>query len=56
MGEYLWLTIVSPEQPDGVELLFEPSDHPAVSACKKAFFADDTYGNLIYIASMRETT
>lgn len=39
-GEYRWLTVVSPEQPDGVELLLEPSDHPAARAYKEALVAD----------------
>lgn len=39
-GEYLWLTVVSPEQPDGVELLLEPSTHPAVPPYRKALVAD----------------
>ena len=30
VGEFAWLTVVSPEQPDGVELLLEPANHPAV--------------------------
>ena len=29
MGEHRWLTVVSPEQADGTELLLEPSEHPA---------------------------
>lgn len=97
VGEHLWLTVVSPEQPDGVELLLEPSDHPAVPPYKEALVADgipalqfavddvqaeyerlrglgvtftqepthlgpattavfdDTCGNLVQIAAMRET-
>jgi catechol 2,3-dioxygenase-like lactoylglutathione lyase family enzyme len=39
-GEYLWLTVVSPDQPDGVELLLEPSAHPAVPPYKQALVAD----------------
>ena len=39
-GEFLWLTVVSPEEPDGVELLLEPSAHPAVPPYKKALVAD----------------
>lgn len=39
-GEFLWLTVVSPEDPDGVELLLEPSAHPAVPPYKKALVAD----------------
>jgi catechol 2,3-dioxygenase-like lactoylglutathione lyase family enzyme len=39
-GEFKWLTVVSPEDPDGVELLLEPSDHPAVRPFKEAIVAD----------------
>jgi len=30
IGENRWLTVVTSDQPDGTELLLEPSDHPAV--------------------------
>jgi catechol 2,3-dioxygenase-like lactoylglutathione lyase family enzyme len=40
MGEHSWLTVVSPEEPDGVELVLEPSDHPAVDPYKTALVAD----------------
>ncbi len=40
MGEHSWLTVVSPEDPDGVELVLEPSDHPAVGPYKTALVAD----------------
>ena len=40
LGEHRWLTVVSPEEPDGVELVLEPSDHPAVAPYKKALVAD----------------
>lgn len=29
VGDYRWLTVVSPDNPDGVELLLEPAAHPA---------------------------
>ena len=32
--------MVSPEDPDGVELVLEPSDHPAVGPYKDALVAD----------------
>ena len=96
VGADRWLTVVSPEAPDGVELLLEPSGHPAVKPFKEALVAagipfngfgvddvqaeyerlsalgvqfvqepadmgpvvaavfDDTCGNLIQIASMKE--
>lgn len=39
-GENRWLTVVSPDAPDGVELLLEPSGHPAVRPFKQALVAD----------------
>lgn len=40
VGEDRWLTVVSPAEPDGVELLLEPSGHPAVKPFKEALVAD----------------
>ena len=40
LGEHSWLTVVSPQEPDGVELVLEPSDHPAVAPFKRALVAD----------------
>lgn len=40
VGEYRWLTVVSPEQRDGVELLLEPSNHPAVNPYREALVND----------------
>lgn len=42
VGEFSWLTVVAPDQPDGPELLLEPSDHPAVKPFKEALVADGT--------------
>jgi predicted enzyme related to lactoylglutathione lyase len=51
VGEFKFLTVVSPEEPDGTELLLEPSENPATQVFKKAlveqgiplatFFVDD---------------
>lgn len=38
VGEYKWLTVVSPELPDGAELLLEPNDNPAAQTYQKALF------------------
>jgi catechol 2,3-dioxygenase-like lactoylglutathione lyase family enzyme len=40
LGEARWLTVVSPEAPDGVELLLEPDGHPAAKPFKDALVAD----------------
>jgi len=40
LGGASWLTVVSPDQPDGTELLLEPSGHPAVKPYKDALVED----------------
>ena len=50
-GEYRWLTVVSPEEPEGTELVLEPNDNPAAKTYQQAlleqnipaamFFTDD---------------
>jgi catechol 2,3-dioxygenase-like lactoylglutathione lyase family enzyme len=40
LGEARWLTVVSPEEPDGTELLLEPDGHPAAKPFKEALVAD----------------
>ena len=40
LGEASWLTVVSPEDPDGTELLLEPDQHPAVGPYKRALVED----------------
>ena len=40
LGEAKWLTVVSPEDPDGTELLLEPDTHPAVTPFKQALVED----------------
>ena len=40
VGDDKWLTVVSPDEPDGTELLLEPDGHPAVGPFKKALVED----------------
>ncbi len=40
LGEFRWLTLVGPEEPDGIELLLEPDQHPAAKAYTAALAAD----------------
>ena len=39
-GGARWLTVVSPDAPDGVELVLEPDAHPAARPFKEALVAD----------------
>jgi catechol 2,3-dioxygenase-like lactoylglutathione lyase family enzyme len=40
LREARWLTVVSPENPDGVELVLEPDGHPAAGPFKRALVED----------------
>ena len=40
LGEHFWLTVVSPNPPDGPELLLEPAGHPAVTPYRDALVKD----------------
>ncbi|MPY83895.1 MAG: VOC family protein [Actinophytocola sp.] len=40
VGEHRWLTVVSPDDPDGTELLLEPDAHPAAKPFKQALVDD----------------
>jgi len=39
-GGARWLTVVSPDDPDGVELVLEPDDYPAAKPFKRALVED----------------
>lgn len=40
IGEARWLTVVSPDIPNGVELVLEPDGHPAAGPFKRALVED----------------
>jgi len=40
VGDHRWLTVVSPDDPDGTELLLEPDAHPAAGPFKEALAGD----------------
>ena len=40
LGEHRWLTVVSPEDPNGTELVLEPDAHPAAKPFKEALVTD----------------
>jgi hypothetical protein len=39
MGKYRWLTVVSPDQPEGTELVLELNSNPAAKTYQNAIFA-----------------
>lgn len=40
LGEAAWLTLVAPDDAGGVELLLEPTGHPAAAAMQLALYKD----------------
>jgi catechol 2,3-dioxygenase-like lactoylglutathione lyase family enzyme len=40
LGDHRWLTVVSPDEPEGVELVLEPDEHPAAKPFKHALVND----------------
>jgi catechol 2,3-dioxygenase-like lactoylglutathione lyase family enzyme len=40
LGAARWVTVVAPDDPDGVELVLEPDSHPAAAPFKKALVQD----------------
>lgn len=40
LGEHRWLTVVSPDEPNGTELVLEPAGHPAVAPFRRALVQD----------------
>lgn len=37
-GEFRWLTVVSPDEPDGTQVVLEPSAHPSSATYQDALF------------------
>lgn len=53
VGTARWLTVVSPEAPDEVELSLEPSDNPATRAFKDALYEDNIQWTAFAVADIQ---
>jgi catechol 2,3-dioxygenase-like lactoylglutathione lyase family enzyme len=40
VGGHRWITVVSPDDPEGVELVLEPDEHPAARPFKRGLVED----------------
>ncbi|MFM9282140.1 VOC family protein [Paenibacillus jiagnxiensis] len=52
VGEFRWITLVSPNDPDGTELLLEPNDHPAAKEYQKKLVADGIPATMFGVADI----
>lgn len=48
-GPYRWLTVASPEEPDGIELQLAPNDNPAAKAYQQALFEQGQPAIMFYV-------
>lgn len=53
-GAYRWITLVSPDDQDGTELLLEPNDHPAAKEYQERLFADGIPVTMFGVADVHE--
>ena len=53
LGTMRWLTVVSPADPNGTELVLEPDSHPAVGPFKKALVKDGIPMNSFAVDDVR---
>lgn len=51
-GKFRWITLVSPDDQDGTELLLEPNDHPAAKEYQKKIFADGIPATMFGVADI----
>ena len=52
-GPYRWLTVASPEEPDGVELQLAPNDNPAAKAYQQAMFEQGQPAAMFYVDNVQ---
>jgi predicted enzyme related to lactoylglutathione lyase len=48
-GPFRWLTVASPEEPDGVELQLALNDNPAAKAYQQAMFEQGQPAKMFYV-------
>ncbi|MBT2686864.1 VOC family protein [Bacillus sp. ISL-47] len=53
-GAYRWITLVSPGEQDGIELLLEPNEHPAAKEYQQKLFADGIPVTMFGVADIRK--
>ena len=53
-GGYRWLTVASPEEPDGTELHLERNDNPAAKTYQQALFEQGQPAIMFYTNDVRQ--
>ncbi|VEF47533.1 putative methylglyoxalase [Bacillus freudenreichii] len=53
-GEYRWITLVSPDDQEGTELLLEPNNHPAAKEYQQKIYADGIPATMFGVADVHK--
>jgi catechol 2,3-dioxygenase-like lactoylglutathione lyase family enzyme len=53
-GEYRWLTVASPEEPDGTQLLLEPNANPAARTYQQAIYEQGIPATAFFVEDLRQ--
>lgn len=54
VGEFRWITLVSPDEQEGTELLLEPNQNPAAKEYQEKLFAQGIPATMFGVADVRE--
>ncbi|PFO03308.1 glyoxalase [Bacillus sp. AFS076308] len=54
VGEFRWITLVSPDNQDGTELLLEPNAHPAAKEYQNKIFAEGIPATMFGVADVHK--
>jgi predicted enzyme related to lactoylglutathione lyase len=54
VGKFRWITLVSPDDPDGTELVLEPNDHHAAKEYQQKLFAAGIPATMFGVADIRK--
>ncbi len=53
-GNFRWLTIVSPEEPNGTELVLEPNNNPAAKSYQEAIHKQGIPATMFFVADIQK--
>ncbi|WP_277750304.1 VOC family protein [Halobacillus litoralis] len=54
VGKFRWITLVSPEDQEGTELLLEPNDHPAAKEYQQKIYAEGIPATIFGVEDIKQ--
>jgi len=53
-GKYRWLTVVSPEEPNGTQLVLEPNENPAAKSYQESIFKQGIPASMFFVDDIQK--